>query len=201
MIKGILYRQPGKGTYVAEPPTDMQLVGVTGYISMLATSDEHVFRTRILGKIKCPLFARQLLGLPSRGEVIHLEQITFVRGEPRYIHHCYLPMEVGAAILTLCVDEKSILEILVLQLSHLPAKSRDHLSLGLSNAEEAEQLGIPMNFPVQVQRGVIISTDGKPLEAHKIIIRGDRFKQDIEYTLDQKMIEQVVKHSQSKKEK
>jgi GntR family transcriptional regulator len=195
VIKGILYRQPGKGTYVSERPVDMHLVGVTGYISMLATSPEHTFHTRILERTGCPSFASRLLGISAGEEIVHLQQLTLVRDEPRYIHHSYLPTQVGAALLEMLVDRPSILEILVSLRSRLPAISRDHLSPGLASAEEAQLLCISPNFAVQVQRGVIIATDGKPMEAHKIIIRGDRFKQDIEYALDQKVIEQITRHT------
>lgn len=195
VIKGILYRLPGKGTYVSERPADLRLVGVTASITMLALSPEHVFRTRVLESTACPPFASRLLGIPEGEAVVHLEQITFVRDEPRYIHHSYLPRQIGASLLAAPLPEASILEILFLLRTPLPAVSRDHLSPGTANAEEAELLAIPPNFAVQVQRGVIFAADGKPMEAHKIIIRGDRFKQTIEYALDQKVIEQITRRS------
>ncbi len=192
VLKGVLYRRPGKGTYVSEKPFDSAFVGVVGSISLLATSPDHSFVTHIFDKRLCPPFARELLRLPAEASVIFIEQVTMVRSEPRFIHRSYIPRSFGNQLVVKPPHDQSILEILVAGCSQLPATSRDHLHPGLPDPIDASLLGVQVGSAVQIQRGVILTGDGLAIEAHELIIRGDRFKQDLEFIIDRHVIDQIL---------
>jgi GntR family transcriptional regulator len=191
VIKGVLYRQPGKGTYVSNTPIDKDIVGVVGSISMLVDSPEHEFVTKTVEERICPGFASELLGIAKNSTVIFWEHVTYVRKEPRLTHRSYIPLGIGKGLLPQNLNGLSILEGLVKNCGQMPVVSHDHLCPGLIGEKDAQSLDVPVGSAAQVQRGVILSQDGSPIEAHEIFIRGDKFKLDISFPFEKSMIDQI----------
>mgnify|MGYP000916869745 FL=1 len=189
VLQGALYRQAGKGTYVAAQPSVDDYVGIIGSATMLAISPDHAFYCQRLEQIEVPEFARALLGLAENERVIFFEQLTCVRTEPRYIHRSYFPQTIVSMEEIERVKHLSVMEILLTLPAPLPLLSRDHVKPELSNADDALLLGIEAGMPVQVQRGCMLSANGVPIEAHELIVRGDRFKLDIEFSINQQVLD------------
>jgi GntR family transcriptional regulator len=189
VLQGTLYRQAGKGTYVAAQPSDDDYVGIIGSAAMLAISPDHAFYCQRLEQIEAPEFARALLGLGEKEHVIFFEQLTCVRAEPRYIHRSYFPQTVASMEEIERMKHLSVMEILLSLPAPLPLLSRDHIKPELSDAHDARLLGIDPGSPVQVQRGCMLSANGVPIEAHELVVRGDRFKMDIEFSINQQVLD------------
>lgn len=190
--QNILYRKPGKGTYVADQVSDLPLFSVTGSFTHLAYSPEHDYRIISLEKLTCPPSVARIFQLPASSPIVFIEQLALVREEARFIHRSYLPLNVGEKLLHIKQIDLSVLEMLILFCDQKPAVSRDLLTPGVADQHDSQILGIENNALVQIQSGVIYKHANKPIESHKLVIRGDRFKQDLEYKINANMIERIV---------
>ena len=191
VMSGILYRHPGKGTYVSDQGTAGGYVGISASTTLLAISPDHSFRTNRLEQVQIPSFVCKLLDLPESEQVILFEQLVCVRNEPRYIHRSFFPGSVTNLPAVEAVRDLSTLEILVHIANRLPLTSRDHISPGLCGSHDAGLLEIGEGDPVQIQRGIVSQANGLVVEAHEMIIRGDRFKMDFEFSINQHAIDRI----------
>jgi GntR family transcriptional regulator len=183
-LTGVLYRIPGKGTYVAEPPPTTLPIRVIGSTSFLVDTGDHTINTVTLESNPCPTFAADLLKLQEGARVIFVEQIELTPNEPRLIHRAYIPMDVGRPILEHQHTNLSVINLLINVCGQRPSRSRDRLYFGLANDHDARLLDIGPDDNTQMLRGVITASDGKPLEAHEVVIRTDHFKLDFEFDIE-----------------
>ncbi len=86
----LLYRQPGKGTYVAAAPP-VAPVQISGHTLITTNKHDHSFNTVRIERIVPPEFVRGLLKIQEDEQVVFVEQVQRVRGESRYVHRSYLP--------------------------------------------------------------------------------------------------------------
>jgi GntR family transcriptional regulator len=183
-LTGVLYRIPGKGTYVAEPPPTTLPIRVIGSTTFLADTGDHTINIVTLETRAYPPFAAELLKLQEGTHVIFIEQIELTPNEPRLIHRACIPMDVGQPLLKHQHTNLSIVNLLISVCGQRPTRSRDRLSFGLANEYDARLLDISPGANTQVLRGVITASDGKLLEAHEVVIRADHFKLDFEFNIE-----------------
>jgi GntR family transcriptional regulator len=193
----VLYRIPGKGTYVAEQPPAALPMRVIGSTTFFADMGDHKNRTLAIERRSCPPFVALLLGMQERTDIVFIEQIEITPVEPRLVHRAYIPMDVGQPILKRQHIDVSVLNLLVNVCGKRPARSRDRLVSGLANEHDAELLDISPGSSTQVLRGVITASDGTLLEAHEAVVRGDRFKLDFEFDID---LLRALNHEQDREE-
>jgi GntR family transcriptional regulator len=193
----VLYRIPGKGTYVAEQPPATLPMRVIGSTTFFSDMGDHKNRTLTIERRPCPAFAAQLLDVQEETDVVFIEQIEVTPVEPRLVHRAYLPMDVGQPILKRKHIDVSVINLLVYVCEKRPARSRDRLVSRLADDHDAELLDISPGSSTQVLHGVIMASDGTLLEAHEAVVRGDRFKLDFEFDID---LLRALSHEQHREE-
>jgi GntR family transcriptional regulator len=98
-LTGVLYRTPGKGTYVAEPSPTALPIRVIGSTTFFADAGDHAVEVLLTERRPCPQFAAELLELQEGVQVVFVEQIEVTPKAPRLVHRAFIPMEVGQNIL------------------------------------------------------------------------------------------------------
>jgi len=183
-LTGVLYRTPGKGTYVAEPPPTALPIRVIGSTTFFADTGDHTVDILLIERRPCPQFAAELLELQEGVQVVFVEQIEVTPKEPRLVHRAFIPMEVGQHILKRRHANLSIINLLIGVCGQRPVRSRDRLSAEPASEHDARLLDVEPGAHTQVLRGVVTAPDGKRLEAHEVVIRGDGFKLDFEFDIE-----------------
>ncbi len=181
VLQGLLYRQPGKGTYVRPRET------VVGQ-SQIAVVSRFVFNwdqqtTVWLGTpriVPAPPFVASLLHVEPGSQLVSFEHVQMNRGMA-VNHSCsWVSASFERALLSRPLDEPSILDLLLNRCGTEVTASRDRMEPSTPGSDEAALLGIPPGSAVQLLTGTYLTASGRPVEAHRMIIRGDRFHLEIE---------------------
>lgn len=179
-MEGKIIRYRGRGTFVAKPKvghgpdhyptlTDHLLAqGITPGWQVLSSEWEAV-----------PRDIAEQLNVKSQERVFCLRRLRMENTEPIGYHIAYVPPAFADAI-----DEKYFAEggsLRYLQNQDLLENSTATRVLEAVPAtqEEADYLHIEKGAPMLLIRRVVISPEGKPIEAFRGVYRGDRFEYHI----------------------
>ena len=178
VLRGILFRQPGKGTYVAQDKVNADLVHVGSFINMLRGKGKSI-QTEIIihNEVVSPPFARELLQL-AEGEIVeYLVRVRYLDNDPVAIHKSYLHPDICTADEISNIDKNCSLSNYINSISGLVVLgSEETLEPTIANSYEAELLGIKKGAPLQLIEGRLFVQNHKPIECHKSLYRGDKFR-------------------------
>ncbi|MHB1127324.1 MAG: GntR family transcriptional regulator [Bacillota bacterium] len=184
---GILYRVPGKGTFVARPKIISKPISQMGIREQLEEMGYET-STSVLTKeiIPAPTKIAKELQIAYQTEVYVLERIRYANGEPLSLHTSYLPV-------SLCPDLFSYEEIEKIPLCHVLEKNynlkvgrgQETLESVSANYNETGLLKIRKGYPLLLLRYVMYSKREQiPFEYAKVLFRGDKIKLKFEFDRD-----------------
>jgi GntR family transcriptional regulator len=173
---GLLYREQGKGTFVAEPKISESLVqDLSGfYEDMVAKGLTPV--TRVLRQEIRPADKKvaRYLQIQPGDEIVFIERVRSVGGEPIVLVTTYLPYHVCPDLVDEDLSTQSLYAVLEhkygLQLSH----GRRTIEAVAANQYEAQHLGVREGVPLVLLDSVSYLKDGRPIEYFHAVHRGDR---------------------------
>jgi len=182
VLHGLLYRQPGKGTYVSPRKTAAGRTQVAVVSHFVFDWDQQT--TVWLGAprlVPAPPFVADLLHVEPGSDMVSFEHVQMNRGMAVNHSRSWVPSEFEKPLLSRPLDEPSILELLLERCGAEVTGSRDRIEPSTPGSEEAAVLGIPPGTPVQLLTGTFVTASGRPIEAHRMVIRGDRFHLEFEF--------------------
>jgi GntR family transcriptional regulator len=184
VMQGVLYRQPGKGTFVRPQKATIPRIEITSISSQVydwtRQSTVWLDAPRL---VEAPDFVIDPLNLVQGASVIFLSHVQHYKGDPVNFWKSWIPEDAGIGLLTRPPEESSILDLLLNCCGVLGRASQDRIVPAIATAEEAEVLDIHVGDPVQIVTGRFLSDEFKPIEAHRAAIRSERFHMDIESEL------------------
>jgi GntR family transcriptional regulator len=177
---GILFRQPGKGTFVAAPKIvhgPSQQLSFSAAMRSLGLSIE----TRVLdaGSAPAPGGIGLEFGLPRGTRVVFLRRLRVVEGEPAAIHLSYLPPRFAPI---LDRDLTGSLTELMASLGAEVEEARDTIEAVLARGDDARLLGVASGSPLVRILGLAYSSSLEPLRYTEALYRGDRFRFGVDTT-------------------
>jgi GntR family transcriptional regulator len=171
---GMLFRQPGKGTFVA--PLKMahgasQGLSFSAAMRGLGVSCE----TRVLeaGMVRAPLSVARALGLANGSQAVFMRRLRVVEGQPLAIHLSYLPGRLSAI---LDADLTGSLGELMGRIGARVERSEDVVEAVLATGQEAELLRVHLHAPLVFIRGTAFSTANEAVRYSEALYPGDRWK-------------------------
>jgi GntR family transcriptional regulator len=180
VMEGILFRRPGKGTYVSEK---VQWPGATIFsFSTAMASLGLVVTTRVVElTLAAPTAAiARDLGVGQGEQIVRLTRLRFIEDEPVALHTSYMAREYYPAIRHADLVSTPLNKVMEAISGRRFANSRDYVEVTLAHPEEAALLQIPTGAPLLLVRGLVFSDRGHPERATKSLFRGDRFRFTIE---------------------
>ena len=176
--QGFLYREKGKGTFVAKPKIAESLFqNLTGfYEDMLERGLKPV--TKVLEQTKCGAsrkVARQL-GLSEKDPVIEIKRLRFVNNKPLVLVTTYLPYDICPYLLEEDLSNKSLYRLL--EDKYDIKIVYGHRTLEAVSADEyvADLLAVKVGAPLMLLNSVSYLGDGRPIEYFHALHRGDLSK-------------------------
>ncbi len=177
VLKGILYRRKGKGTYVAENTVSYDLTTMRSF--------SHTLKARGYDVTSKVLHVDVMPGQPDILEKLHLDadsrlivirRLRLIEGKPAAIHIAYLEHRVYAPILEIDLSTSSLLDSMHAISGVQMAYSQDSVQADLAKPEEARLLELEAHSPVLRVEGVTYSEYGEPTRMSRAVYRGDMFK-------------------------
>lgn len=175
VTEGRVFRQRGRGTFVAPEKITQTLARLTGFAEELALRGlKPEVRVVNHGLEPAPEQVARALGLGNGAEVLHIERLVRVEGIPLFHDDSYFPPGLLGVLSLDAVQSEPIYRLLEAA-GNTPAEGEQSLGAIAIPPEVAAQLGVPAGAAgLQVTR-VTVDALGKPMEFANAIYRGDRY--------------------------
>jgi GntR family transcriptional regulator len=180
VAKNILYRSPGKGTFVCEHDLPY------GFSTMMSFSRSlqgkgFTVETKILdqGIIPATREVAEKLRVEPDSEVVIVRRLRIVDGIPAAIHASYFSSRIYGKLLSSDLTTDSLLEAAERIGGTTMAFSQDSLRAVPASLADADLLSVPPSTPMMELEGVVYDEQNHPCRYTKGIYRGDLFRLDV----------------------
>lgn len=179
---GLLYRVPGKGTFVAEPKiisTPPTQVGIREQLERQGYETS----TKLLGiEIVAPSQKIvKILNLSSAGMIYYVRRLRFIKDIPLSYHVSYIPMKSFPGLENQDLVGEQMCDIMEKKYRCEIRRRVETLEATTATAEEARILDVKQHFPLLLLENVVFTDKDRPIEFSKIIFRGDKIKLKLEF--------------------
>lgn len=176
---GYIYRELGKGTFVAPPKLQNSLHELTSFTrDMESRGLKPGQKILTLDFIEPPALVRQQLEIGREVEkVLYLERLRLADDEPIGLHYAYLPLPENKMITLAEIEEHgSLYELLQRKFNLMPTNADETLEATVADANEARLLGIRKGSPLLLIGRTVWSQNRTTMEYVKVLYRADRYK-------------------------
>lgn len=176
---GCLYREHGRGTFVARPKLQHSLQLLTSFSDdMRLRGLEPGQQLLSLDYVEPTAKLRQQLDLSSdHRELLMIERLRLGDGEPVGLHTAYLPLPPEQRISREELDASgSLYALLESKFNLIVAEADQTLEATAANEREASLLNVPVGTPLLLIERTTWSHVHRPMEFVKMLYRADRYK-------------------------
>lgn len=180
VAEGLLFRQPGKGTFVAKAKISHGLSTQLSFSAAMErlglTHQTRVLQASIVG---APSHVARPLQLLEGDDVLFLRRLRLVDGEPAALHVAYLPAEYKKI---LDMDLTTSLTKLMSSVGAGVTQARDKVEAISADPEDADLLGVSPGAPLLLISGVALTSSLKAVRYTEGFYRGDMFRFSLDTT-------------------
>lgn len=177
---GLVYREPGRGTFVAPPPTNRRADTLVRFSQEMRhqgrTPSSRVIRSQVRA---ATVVEAERLRLRRPARVVAITRVRLADDVPVCLERSVFPADL-AALLDHDLAGGSLHEAL-LSLGRTPVKGHASLTADTTDRLEAELLGVTPGQAVLVERRLIIDQNGHPVEWTESRYVGDRYALDVTF--------------------
>ncbi len=175
--EGLLYRVPGKGTFIAEPKIMTGPLSQKGIREQLEAQGYETGTTMLDKRVeRADQGIAEGLSLPVGSPVYRLERLRYANGEPLALERSYIPEELCEDFFKQDLDREPLCNILEKRYSIVATHGVETLESCQASVEEARHLKVPKGSALLLLNYTLFSQTGAPFEYTKVVFRGDRFK-------------------------
>ncbi|MGI6150451.1 MAG: GntR family transcriptional regulator [Christensenellales bacterium] len=183
---GLLYRIPGKGTFVAQEPTLVLRDRAFCSIREQLTKQGHNVSTQLLsmGEIAATESVAKKLDLHESAPVLQVHKLRFLESKPISLHTSFFPLSRCPGLQQYDFVERDSCVVIEEHYGIKRARVKETLESTLATFQEASKLGILPGHPLLLLDSVVYSTEKYPYEYAKVVYRGDMIKISFDYEDD-----------------
>jgi GntR family transcriptional regulator len=178
--EGLLYREQGKGTFVAKPKEGYQLSRLLSFTEDMKAKGMQV-DTRIISfhKKSATRKIQKILSLTEKEEIFEIKRLRVVDGEPYAIETAYLPVSLCEGLTLEKLDKRSLYDILLSEYGLKMDYAHQTIEAVILDEYESGILQVPENsIALMLSRKTYLEGD-KPMELTKAVYRGDKYKFEV----------------------
>ena len=173
--EGMVVREKGKGTFVAQPRLRQRLTRLTGFSEdMLARGKQPGARVLRVERVGAKPTAARALGILPNEEVVLVERLRLADGQPVALEASYLHFAGVDQVLGLPLAG-SLYHLLTEHFGIQPLRAQQEIEATLATAREMELLKLEPGAPVLRNRRTTYDAEGRPFEYAESVYRGDRY--------------------------
>jgi GntR family transcriptional regulator len=174
---GLLRTVPGVGTFVVDTRLDKTAEYLFGFSQEMQFLGKEITSQIIEAAIiPADAFLSRRLQIQLGAEVVFLNRVRLMDGEPTAIERSYLPHELCPGILEFDFSEKSLYETLSTVYDKRPDHAEQVIEASLATPEVSELLGLAPPAVVFVFRRETRMASGQVVEYVDSELRADRFR-------------------------
>lgn len=182
--EGLVYRVPGRGTFVAGGPAHRQAAKVLSFSDQMRR-DGRTPTSRVVERLVRPATGReaQRLGLREGASVVAVRRVRVADGEPIALELAVFGEACAPVILAADLERDSLHATLVAA-GRVPTSGRARITAETAGAEDARLLDVPAGEPLLVERRLIVDRDSKPLELTESRYVAARYNLDVDFVVE-----------------
>jgi GntR family transcriptional regulator len=182
--EGIVYRVPGRGTFVAEPPVHRQAGSLLSFTEEMRRRGRVPSSRVVSREVRVPRPAEaSRLQVDPGAEVIAVARLRLADDEPVALEEAVFHAALADLLLAADLEHRS-LHITLVEAGHVPTMGRARLGAEAATPRDAELLQIPEGSPLLVEKRVIHDQDGRPLELCESRYAGERYGLDVQFDVE-----------------
>lgn len=174
---GIVRREQGRGTFVAEPrfaAGPRELTSFSQEMRQRGLRPSSVVLERQV--IPAHGAVAEKLGLREGDRVYYIRRLRLADGIPMGIQTAYIHVDLAPNLLDADLATGSLYEVLEQKYGLVPRRAREvHLAVAVA-PEESRYLCIPAGSPALAAERVTFADDGRVIELVRSVMRGDRYQ-------------------------
>ncbi|NFT38889.1 GntR family transcriptional regulator [Clostridium sporogenes] len=179
--EGLLYREQGKGTFVAKPKENKEIAGLKSFSEVM--QDKGLKKeTRILFfQIKeATKRIKSVLNLSDdNNKVFEISRLRMSEGEPVAIETVWIPYNLCSDMDRQTIEGKSLYETFKNKYKYFPNKAKQTIEPIILNEDECRLLNQNENALALMFRRTTYIKDEVPIEYTKAIYRSDIYKYEL----------------------
>lgn len=175
--EGLLYRVPGKGTFVAEPKImtgPLSQKGIREQLEDMGYETGTTVLDRAVERAESRVAAE--LGLESGAMVYRLERLRFANGEPLGLELSYIPVSLCPGFFDKNLDKEPLCDILEKNYHLVAKRGVETLESFTATPRESKHLEVAKGASLLLLSYTLYDDAGAKFEYARVIFRGDRIK-------------------------
>jgi GntR family transcriptional regulator len=182
--EGIVVRQPGRGSFVAQPPVHRRANRLMTFSSEMERLGRRPSSRLLRREIRSATAIEATdLGLVEGDAVVSLRRVRCADGEPMALESAVLGGRVADAVMSADVTNGSLHAALAAA-GHTLRRGTATIRAAPASPEDAALLGVNPGEPLLVERRVILDGHGRPLEATESRYAGERYALDVWFDVE-----------------
>jgi GntR family transcriptional regulator len=168
---GLVYREQGRGTFIAEP----KMRGVLGFTSftedMLSRGMQPTSRVLVQELICVDEKLQSTLKIGPTDYAFHLVRLRCADGQPVAMQSSYMPAQMFPGLEKEDLNNKSLFKVLIEKYYIRPAWTEAEIEAMAASPEEARLLNLKANDPLLVVRGLTFTESFAVVESVRTAYR------------------------------
>jgi GntR family transcriptional regulator len=182
--EGMVYRVPGRGTFVAEPPVHREASSLLSFSAEMRRQGKHPTSRLVAHDVRAAEPAeRNRLRLRSPGKVVEISRLRLADEQPVAVETAVLSAELAAGLMAADLEHGSLHRAL-LALGRVPTAGTASLCAEPADRGDAKLLGLRTGAALLVERRLIFDQTGAPLELTASRYAGDRYRLDVSFDVE-----------------
>ena len=182
--EGLVRRDPGRGTFVAEPPTHRRANFLMTFSHEMRRQGR-VPSSRIVERCVRPPTDPERADLRTgRGaEVVELRRVRLADHEPVAVETAVLTARCIEAVMAADLETGSLHEALISE-GVVPTRGKSTIGAEAASSDDAVLLGIRAGTPMLVERRLIYDQRGRPIERTESRYAADRYGLNVGFSVE-----------------
>jgi GntR family transcriptional regulator len=190
--EGLVLRLPGRGSYVAEPPSHRRADRLMSFTAEMGRRGRVPTSTIVDREIRpASRSAARELSVREGEAIVFLRRVRCADGEPIALETTLLAGRLSPAVMAADLRHESLHAVL-LGAGWALRRGTATVTAAPASGEDARLLGVSVGDPMLVERRVILDGQGHPLEATESRYPGDRYAIDVRFDVEDATIATVT---------
>ncbi|MEO7560549.1 MAG: GntR family transcriptional regulator [Nitrosospira sp.] len=175
--EGLIFRIPGKGTFVAKPKAFQQLTQLEGFAEAMLRMGYEIYNKVISHKsVPASAIVAKKLKLETGTPVSEIRRVRYLNREPLSMEVTYLMEDIGERLRSFDLPTRDIFLVLENDFGIALGYADLQIDAMLADDDLAHQLKIEEGSAVLRMERLTHTAAGKPLDFEYLYFRGDAFQ-------------------------